>query len=84
MINDRNIKAADNDNSDYHNSNGNGNHETFFWNEVVQYLNDACKKIVHWKQNFFMLPSGAAGEKYINNSPLESLDLGLIAKDNCT
>ena len=28
-------------------------------------LNNACEKIVHWKKNLFMLPSGAAGERYV-------------------
>ena len=64
--------AADNDNSTSHNSNEDGDYETYFWNEVRETLfekdlTDASKdeKIVHWKRNLFIMPSGAAGKKYI-------------------
>ena len=69
-INDSNNMAADNDNSTSHNSNGDGDHETYFWNEVRETLfekdlTDAYEKIVHWKRNLFIMPSRAAGKKYI-------------------
>ena len=62
--------AADNDNSTSHNSSEDGDHETYFWNEVRETLfekdlTDAYEKIVHWKRNLFIMPSGAAGKKYI-------------------
>ena len=28
-------------------------------------LNNAYEKIVHWKKNLFMVPSGAAGKIYV-------------------
>ena len=31
----------------------------------IKGLNNACQKIVCWKKNLFMLPSGAAGERYV-------------------
>ena len=56
--------------SDSHDSSGNGNQETYFWNEVRGTvfeidLPDAYENIVHWKRNLFMMPSCAAGKKYI-------------------
>ena len=49
-------------------------------------LNNAYEKIVHWKKNVFMLPSGAAGKRYveevtrlmklwIQDTPLKSISL---------
>ena len=54
VINDSNNIAADNDNSDSHDSNGNGDHETYFWNEVrgtefEKDLADAYEEIVQWE-----------------------------------
>ena len=54
MINDSNNIAVDNDNSDSHDSNGNGDHETYFWNEVrgtefEKDLADAYEEIVQWE-----------------------------------
>ena len=51
-------------------NNQNENQENFYWNGVasIQFtneLNNAYKKIVHWKSNLFMLPSGATGKNYI-------------------
>ena len=28
-------------------------------------LNNTYEKIVHWKENLFLLPSGAAGKRYV-------------------
>ena len=69
-INDSNNIAATNDKSDIHNSNGNGDYETYFWTNVrgtvfEKDLTDAYENIVHWKRNLFRMPSGAAGKKYI-------------------
>ena len=69
-INDSNNTVAANDKSDSHDSSGNGGYETYFWNDVRRTvfkkdLNDAYEKIVHWKRNLFMMPSDAAGKKYI-------------------
>ena len=77
--------GADNDNSDSHNSIGNGDHETYFWNEVSgtvfeKYLNDAYEKMVLWKRNLLMMPSAAKR----NNSSFETLDSKLVVEDNYT
>ena len=53
-INDSNNIAATSDKSDSHDSNGNGDYETYFWNDVrgtvfEKDLTDAYEKIVHWK-----------------------------------
>ena len=52
-------------------NNQNANQEKFYWNDVAgtqfaNELNNAYEKIVHWKRNLFMLPSGAAGKNYID------------------
>ena len=52
-------------------NNQNANQENFYWNDVAgtkfaNELNNAYGKIVHWKRNLFMLPSGAAGKNYID------------------
>ena len=93
-INDSNNKAAANDGSDSHDSNGNRDYETYFWNDVRETvfekdLSDAYEKIVHWKRNLFMIPSGVVGKKYIeeitrllklwiHDSPLKSIALKAI------
>ena len=93
-INDSNNKAAANDESDSHDSNGNGDYETYFWNDVRETVfekdfSDAYEKIVHWKRNLFMIPSGAVGKKcieeitrllklWIHDSPLKSIALKAI------
>ena len=46
------------------------NQEYFYWNDVAGTQlaiesNNTYEKIVHWKRNLFMLPSGAAGKNYI-------------------
>ena len=92
--NDSNNKAVANDKSDNHESNGNRVYETYIWNDVrgtvfEKHLNDAYEKIVHWKRNLFMMPSGAAVKKYIEeitsllklwiqDSPLKSIALKAI------
>lgn len=86
-INDSNNIGADNDNSKSHNSIGNGDYETYFWNEVSEtvfekYLNDAYEKIVYWKRNLLMMPSRAGRKR--NNSSFESLDSKLVVEDNYT
>ena len=35
---------------------------------------DAYEKIIQWKRNMFMLPTGASGKKYINRVCLQSMD----------
>ena len=93
-INDSNNIAATSDKSDSHDSNGNGNYETYFWNDVrgtvfEKDLTDAHEKIVHWKRNLFMMSSGAAGKNFIDKvtrllklliqeSPLKSIALKAI------
>ena len=51
-------------------NNQNENQEYSYWNNVAgtqfaNELNNTYEKIVHWKRNLFMLPSGAAGKNYI-------------------
>ena len=52
-------------------------------------LNSAYEKIVHWKKNLFILPSGAAGKRYvkevtrlmklwIQDTPLKSMSLKAV------
>ena len=46
------------------------NQEYFYWNDVAGTQlaiesSNTYEKIVHWKRNLFMLPSGAAGKNYI-------------------
>ena len=70
MINDTNNIAADNDNSDCHDSNGNGDYKTYFWKKIrgtvfEKDLADAFENIVHWKRNLFMMASGTAGKTYM-------------------
>ena len=93
-INDSNNISATKDKSDSHDSNGNGDYETYFWNDVrgtvfEKDLTNAYKKIVHWKRNLFMVPSGVARKKYveeitrllnlwIQDSPLKSIALKAI------
>ena len=69
-IDGSNSRDAANDKSDSHNSNRNGGYKRYFWNDVrgtvfKKNLNDAYEKMAYWKQNLFMMPSGAAGKKYI-------------------
>ena len=94
MINDSNNIAATSGKSDSHDPSGNGDYETYFWNDVrgavfEKDLTDAYEKIVHWKRNLFMMPSGVAGKKYIDevtrllklwiqDSPLKSIALKAI------
>ena len=59
--------------SDSHNSNENGDCETYFWNDVrgtvfKKDLTDAYEKMVQWKRNLLMMPSGATGKKYIEET----------------
>ena len=61
VINDTNKVVVANDKINSHKSNGNGGYEMYFWNDV----RGTVFKIVHWKQNLFMMPNGAPGEKYI-------------------
>ena len=101
-INGSNNIVAATDKSDSHDSNGNGAYETYFWKDVratvfEKDLNDkiekihtnAYEKIIHWKRNLFMMPSGPAGGKYIEEitrllklwiqeSPLKSIALKVI------
>ena len=75
-----------NDNtSNSNNSNGNDipdkieSQEKFYWNLVARStfekdLNNAYEKIVHWKKNFFMLPSGAAGKRYVEVTSHGAMD----------
>ena len=93
-IDGSNSRDAANDKSDSHNSNRNGGYKRYFWNDVrgtvfKKNLNDAYEKMAYWKQNLFMMPSGAAGKKYIEeitfllklwiqDSPLKSTALWAI------
>ena len=68
--------------------------EKFYWNLVAgstfeKDLNNAYEKVVHWKKNFLMLPSEAAGKRYveevtrlmvlwIQDTPLKSISLKAI------
>ena len=61
VINDTNKVVVANDKSNSHKSNGNGGYKMYFWNDV----RGTVFKIVHWKQNLFMIPNGAPGKKYI-------------------
>ena len=61
VINDTNKVVVANDKSNSHKSNGNGGYKMYFWNDV----RGTVFKIVHWKQNLFMMPNGAPGKKYI-------------------
>ena len=61
VINDTNKVVVANDKSKSHKSNGNGGYKMYFWNDV----RGTVFKIVHWKQNLFMMPNGAPGKKYI-------------------
>ena len=36
-----------------------------WWQEVLSKWTNAYKKTVHWKRNLVMLPSGAAGKRYV-------------------
>ena len=66
----------DNNTSNNNNSNGNDiphkieNQEKFDWSFVAgstfeKDLNTWYEKTVHWKKNFFVLPSGVAGKRYV-------------------
>ena len=51
-------------------NNQNENQVYFYWNDAVgtqlaNELNSNYEKIVHWKRNLSMLPSGTAGKNYI-------------------
>ena len=70
--NNLNNKEVDeiNDATNSRQNNQNENQGNFYWNGVasmqfINELNNAQKKIVHWKRNLFMLPSGDAGKNYI-------------------
>ena len=94
MINGSNNIAATGDKSDSLDSNRIGDYETYFWNDVYgkvfeKDLPDAYDKIVHWKRNLFMMPSGMVGKKYIDevthllklwiqDSPLKSIALKVM------
>jgi len=48
----------------------NNTHETFYWGnkrglDFTIDLNFAYEKIVHWRQNLFLVPSGQSGKKFI-------------------
>ena len=62
-----------------------------WWQEVTieKDLNNGNEKIVRWKKNLFMLPSGAAGKRYveevtrlmklwIQDTPLKSISLKAV------
>ena len=67
---------------------------SYFWNNVhgtvfEKDLTNAYEKIVNWKRNLFMMPSGVAGKKYVEeitpllklwlqDSPLKSIILKAI------
>ena len=45
--------------------------EPFYWNEksgttFVNELNNSYDKIVYWRKNLFLLPTGAAGKSFVN------------------
>ena len=57
-------------------------------------LNNAYEKIVHWKKNIFLLPTGKAGKEFIdqmtrlvgewnNDSPLKSISLKALMVMPC-
>ena len=62
--------------------------ETFYWNTIPgsvyqRNLEEAYEQIVYWRKNVFMVPTGAAGKKFIdetsrlldqwtNNTPLKT------------
>ena len=68
--------------------------ERFYWNEIPGsrfevLINDAYEKITQWRRNLFMLPTGASGKKYIeettrlidlwvNNTPYETVALKAV------
>ena len=46
-------------------------HEDFYWNTVPgkiyqKDLQEACNQIVYWRKNIFMVPTRAAGKKFID------------------
>ena len=67
---------------------------TFFWNKVdgntfTSDLNHAYDNIVFWKKNLFLLPTGAAGKKFItemtrlmytwiNDNPMKNIALKAV------
>ena len=62
---------------------------TFKWGtegsrNITKYINDADEKIVFWRKNIFMLPTGSVGKKYVvettrllnawsSNSPMKDI-----------
>ena len=91
-------KNDDNNDKTSNSNNSNSNNipdkiesqEKFSWNLVTEKdSNNAYEKTVHWKKNLFMLPSGAAGKRYveevtrlmklwIQDTPLKSISLKAI------
>ena len=68
-----------------------GNHES---DTFEKNLNNAYEKIVHWKKNIFLLPSGKAGKEFIdemtrlvgewnNDSPLKLISLKALMVMPC-
>ena len=58
---------------DYEERHSDGDHERFSRNEVAgsrfeALIHDAYEKIIQWKRNIFMLPTGASGKKYIDET----------------
>ena len=58
---------------DYGEGHSDGDQERFYWNKVAgsrfeALIHDAYEKIIQWKRNIFMLPTGASGMKYINET----------------
>ena len=58
---------------DYEERHSDGDHERFSRNEVAgsrfeALIHDAYEKIIQWKRNTFMLPTGASGKKYIDET----------------
>lgn len=48
-----------------------GGSERFYWNNIPEIIfekdpDEAYGQIVYWWKNLFMLPSGAAGKRFIN------------------
>ena len=83
------VEVRNNLNYDYDEGHNDGNQERFYWNELTgsrfhTLIHDAYKKTIQWKRNMFILPTGASGKEYINetmhlfnlwvyNTPYESI-----------
>ena len=96
--NTANLNASRNNESNENNDNKvqepEQQHEDFYWNTVPgriyqKDLEEAYNQIVYWRKNIFMVPTGAAGKKFIdeisrvlnlwtNNMPLKNIVLKAI------